>query len=156
NRPRILAAAYCVLALAAATRRDRRAMALATRTLTRLDIKSLRIHDRLLFNLTLARCALASDRPGDAEREARAGLAIAEKGGLREYQWRFTALLAEAASSRGLPDEARALYNSASTLIGRIATEIENPTMKKDYEKEETRQEIAARAADGKGTASAV
>jgi transcriptional regulator with GAF, ATPase, and Fis domain/predicted ATPase/predicted Ser/Thr protein kinase len=145
---RITSYALSVLALAAAARRDKKAVAGATRSLTRLDARGLRYYDRLQLNLVLGRCALAIGKPADAEREARAGLAAAEKGGFREFQWRFHALLGSAREERGLSAEATASYNAAFAIIKEVATDIEDAAMRDDYEKEPGRQEIIQRASE--------
>ncbi len=146
HHERIACYALSVLARSAARRADRRALAAAIRALTRIDARHLRYHDRLQVNLTLGHCALAAGRPADAEREARAGLAAAEKAGMREFQWRLDALMGDSLTAKGLPGEGTAFYNAARDLIRQIASEIEDPAMRKDYEGDETRQAVLARA----------
>ncbi len=145
---RIQCYALCVAALAAARRGDRKAMLAATRALTRLDAKQLRFHGRLLVNLTLGRCALAAGQIADAEREARAGLAAAEKTGFRAFLWRFNALLAETKAAKQLDDEATGFYNAARDVIRQIAGEIEDQAMRSDYENEPTRQAVITHASE--------
>ncbi len=146
GRPRIVCVAQCVLARVAARRDDHRDLATATRALTRLDARPLRSHDRLLLNLTLGRCALDAGRPADAEREARAGLAAAEKAGMREFEWRFNALMGDSRTAKDLPGDATRFYNAARDIIRQSASEIEDTAMRKDYENEETRQTVLSRA----------
>ncbi|MEK7798344.1 MAG: tetratricopeptide repeat protein, partial [Acidobacteriota bacterium] len=145
---RICCQALCVQAQAAARRGDRKAMTVTTRALTRLDVRPLRFHERILVNLTLGRCALALGRPADAEREARAGLLAADQAGMREFQWRLNALMGDALAAKELPDDASRFYNTARDLIRQIASEIEDPAMRKDYENEETRLAVTSRSGD--------
>src|SRR5262249_14684688 len=147
--------AQCVLARAAARRKDRRALATAVRALTRIDARPLLFHDRLLLHLTLGRCALEAGRPSDAEREARAGLAAAEKAGMREFQWRFNVLMGDSRAARHLPDDAGGFYNAASQLIRLTASEIEDTAMRKDYESEEARRAVLSQAGLSGGIPSA-
>src|SRR2546425_611592 len=151
HHERICCYALCVLARSAAHRGDRRALAAATRALTRIDTRLLRYHDRLLVNLTLGRCALAAGRPQDAVREARAGLLSAEKAGMREFQWRLNVLMGDSLVAKGLPGDATAFYNAARDLIRLTASEIEDPAMRKDYESDETRQMVVAHAGEPGG-----
>src|SRR5262249_7747913 len=119
--------------------------------LLRVDPRTLRYHDKILVNLTFGECALAANRPSDAEREARAGLLAAEKAGLRELQWRLDVLMAESLAAKGLPDDATRFYNDARDLIQRIAREIEDPAMRKDYDDDQARQAVMARAGEPSG-----
>ncbi len=148
DHTRIKSYALSVLALAASSRRDLKAAARATRSLTRLDTRRLRYYDRLQLNLVLGRCALATGRPSDAEREARAGLAAAEKGGFREFHWRFLALMGRVQEAGGLRAEATSSYNAAHSIIRQVGSEIEDAAMRDDYGKEPDRQEIARRVSE--------
>ncbi|MBI1951345.1 MAG: tetratricopeptide repeat protein, partial [Acidobacteria bacterium] len=145
---RICWRALNVQALAAARRGDRKGMNATTRALTRLDVRPLRFHERIQLHLTLGRCALALGRPADAEREARAGLLAADKAGMRELQWRLNALMGDLLAAKRLPDDASRFYNAARDLIRQIASEIEDPAMRKDYESEEARQALISSAGD--------
>ncbi|HXU10339.1 MAG TPA: tetratricopeptide repeat protein, partial [Candidatus Binatia bacterium] len=151
NHPRIGFRALSVQALVAARRGDRKAINVATRALIRTDVKRLRFHERLQLHLTLGRCALALGRPADAEREARAGLQAAGKGGMRELLWRLNALMGDALKARDLPDDADRFYNAARRLLRTITDEIEDPVMRKDYENEEGRIALIASASDAPG-----
>jgi Nif-specific regulatory protein len=145
--PRIAAGALGVLALVAAARGDRRASARIARQLAREDSRFLASHERLHVNLVLGRCALRAGKTTDAKREARAGLAATEGKGFREYQWRFYDLLGEALDAEGLYEEAQDAYNSSYSIIREVASEIEDPAMREDYEKESARRKIARRVA---------
>ena len=151
HHERICCYALCVLARSAASRNDRRPLAAAIRALTRIDARLLRYHDRLLVNLTLGRCALAAGRPQDAVREARAGLLSAEKAGMREFQWRLNVLMGDSLVAKGLPGEATSFYNAARDIIRQTTSEIEDPAMRKDYESDESRQTVVARAGEPGG-----
>jgi Nif-specific regulatory protein len=151
NHPRITCRALSVQALAAARRGDRKTITATTRALTRIDVKRLRYHERLQLHLTLGRCALALGKPADAEREARAGLPVVVRAGMRELQWRLNALMGDALAARNLPDDAMRFYNVARELIRTIAAEIEDPMMRKDYENEEARVSLIASASDAPG-----
>jgi Nif-specific regulatory protein len=152
---RIAASALGVLALAAAARGDRKASAHLARQLSRQDSRFLASHERLRVNLVLGRCALHAGKPSDAEREARGGLAATEGKGFREYQWRFHDLLGEALETEGLYGEALEAYNSAYSIIREVASEIEDPAMREDYEKESARRKIAQRVSQTAADASA-
>ncbi|HEU4402459.1 MAG TPA: sigma 54-interacting transcriptional regulator, partial [Candidatus Polarisedimenticolia bacterium] len=152
THPRITFCALCVIAQAAMRRHDRKGVLIASRNLTRQDPRLLRFKDRLQANLVLGRCALEVGKIADAEREAQVGLQSAEKGGFRELQWRFQAFLGEIFTARGLPDDAAHAYNAAHVLIGQVASEIEDPAVRDDYEKDQQKQEIARQVA---GTAPA-
>ncbi len=145
---RVTCFALSVLALIAARRGDRRGVALASRHLARLDARPLRYYDRLLLNLAMGRCALALGKAADAEREARAGLAAADRGGYREFQWKLLTLLGDALRAKGLPDEAATAYNAAHVVTRQVAAQIEEPEMRQDYEQDPRREEVAERAAD--------
>jgi Nif-specific regulatory protein len=144
ERPRIVCHALCVQVLAAAGSRDRKALAAVMRSVTRLDPRTLRCHDRLRLNLVVGRSALLCGKPEGAIREARAGLAAAEGGGFREFQWRFHALLGDAQAAKGLRDAAHDSYNSARAIIRQVACEIEDRSVRDDYLKEEKRRALGA------------
>jgi Nif-specific regulatory protein len=137
-----------VLGLAAIGRGDRKTAAWAARRMEHLDTRSLRYQDRLQLNLTLGRIALALGKVGDAEREVKAGLEIASRCGYREMEWRFRALEGDVLDASGLSDEAAASYNAARSLIERIASEILDPDMQKDYEQNDARREVARRSGE--------
>ncbi len=139
--------ARCVLALIAAKRRDRKAITATSRPIADQDARLLRYPGRLQMHLVLGRCSLAVGRPADAEREARAGLEAA-RGGFRELEWKLDALLGEALAARGLPEQATGAYNAALALIRQIASEIEDPIVREDYEKDPRRQEVVRKAAE--------
>jgi Nif-specific regulatory protein len=139
--------AWCVRALIAAKRRDRKAIATATRRIAGLDTRPLRYPSRLQMHLVLGRCSLAVGRPADAEREARSGLEAA-RGGFREFEWKLQALLGEALAGRGLPEQSADAYNAALAVIRQIASDIEDPVMREDYEKDPRRQEVVRKAAE--------
>jgi Nif-specific regulatory protein len=146
GRPRIVCRALGVQALAAARRRDRKGLAAVMRSVTRLEPRALRYHDRLALNLVVGRSGLLSGKPDDAIREARAGLATLERGGFREFQWRLHALLGDAQSAKDLPEVADDSYNSARAIIQQVASEIEDRAVRDDYLNEEKRRAIVPRS----------
>jgi Nif-specific regulatory protein len=144
---RITARGLMLQAAGEAARGDRKAVAATVRALTRIEARYLRHYDRLDLHLALGRCALATGRPDDARREARAGIAASETGGFREHLWRFHALAGEAQSAKSLDEAARDSYNAALAVIRGIAADIEDAAVRDEYVNESRRREIGQRAA---------
>ncbi len=142
---RLTSLASCALATCLARTGDRRELNAIIRQLARVEGRQLRLYDRLRINLTLGRCALTTGKLPEAEREARAGLTVAEKSGIREFAWRFLALLGDVLAARKLPDDASHFYNAALSVIRQIAADIGDPAMRDSYEKDPERQDLVRR-----------
>jgi tetratricopeptide (TPR) repeat protein len=151
---RITFAAECVEAVAIGTN-DRRALATMARRIAHHDARALRFRDRLWRHLVLGHLARAAGKPDDALREARAGIEAAGAGGFHEFHWKLQALLGAALEASGLHQEASAAYNEGHRIILRIASQIEDSSMRDDYEGEAARRRLARKAA-ASGTPEAV
>ncbi len=146
--PRITFYALAALARVAIRRGDRKAILARRRTLRGQNARPLRFHDRLELHLLLGEIGVTLERPLEAEREARAGLAADAREEFREHRWKLLMLLGDIQAMKGLPSESTDAYNAAFAIIRKVASEIEDPQMRQDYPQEEQRQEVARKATE--------